>query len=285
MVERRGAGRLKARVYLAFGNLAKPSMRHHRTGRALARRAFDTALQAGDLTYAGFSCNNVLTQLLASGDPLAEVQREAEAGVAFARQARFGLVVDLITAQLGLVRTLRGQTPIFGSFNDAGFDEGRFERQLEEGPRLSMAACLYWIRKLQACVFAGDHAAAVAAATKAEGLLWLSPVIFERAEYHLYAALARAPLGKAAPAAERARHQSALAAHHRQLQDWAEHCPENFASHAALVGAEIARLDGRDFDAEQLYEQAIRSARANGLVHNEALASEIAALLLRGARP
>ena len=32
------------------------------------------------------SCNNILTQLLASGAPLAEVQREAEAGLDFARQ-------------------------------------------------------------------------------------------------------------------------------------------------------------------------------------------------------
>jgi len=42
------------------------------------------------------------------------------------------------------------------------------------------------------------------------------------------------------------------------------------------VGAEIARIEGREPDAERLYEQAIRSARANGFVHNEALAYEIA---------
>src|SRR5439155_5047779 len=41
--------------------------------------------------------------------------------------------------------------------------------------------------------------------------------------------------------------------------------------------AEIARIDGRSLDAEQLYEKAIRSARANGFVHNEALAYELAA--------
>src|SRR5262249_967282 len=46
---------------------------------------------------------------------------------------------------------------------------------------------------------------------------------------------------------------------------------------AALVGAEIARIEGREIDAERLYEQAIRSARANGFVHNEALANELAA--------
>jgi PAS domain S-box-containing protein len=44
-----------------------------------------------------------------------------------------------------------------------------------------------------------------------------------------------------------------------------------------LVGAEIARIDGRAFDAMNLYEQAILSAQANGFIHNEALAKELAA--------
>ncbi len=69
-------------------------------------------------------------------------------------------------------------------------------------------------------------------------------------------------------------HLEALASHHNQLETWAENCPENFANRAALVGAEIARLDGRDRDAMDLYEQAIRSARDNGFVHNEAIANE-----------
>src|ERR1700752_2423493 len=58
---------------------------------------------------------------------------------------------------------------------------------------------------------------------------------------------------------------------------WRENCPENCENRAALVGAEIARMEGRELDAERLYEQAIRSARANGFVHNEAVAYEAAA--------
>jgi transcriptional regulator with GAF, ATPase, and Fis domain len=58
-------------------------------------------------------------------------------------------------------------------------------------------------------------------------------------------------------------------------------CPENFENRAALVGAEIARIEGRLLDAEQLYEKAIRSAHGNAFVHNEALAYEIAARFYR----
>jgi GAF domain-containing protein len=76
---------------------------------------------------------------------------------------------------------------------------------------------------------------------------------------------------------ERRNHFEALAAHYRQLEVWAANCPENFENRTALVGAEIARLEGRELDAEHLYEKAIRSAHANGFVHNAALANELAA--------
>jgi PAS domain S-box-containing protein len=276
LVEQPGLDRFKARVYL-MSNLVNPWMRHVRTGRALVRRAFDTAQQAGDLTYAVFSQNNLLTNLLASGDPLADVQREAEAGLDFARQARFGIVVDFITTQLQLIRTLRGLTPAFGWLEDAGFSEGRFEQHLESDPSLVMAVCWYWIRALQARFFAGAYASALEAASKAQPLLWTSLGLFELPEYHLYAALTQAALCDEAAGPELARHLEALAAHHYQLQEWAENCPENFENRAALVGAEIARLEGRALDAMDLYEQAIRSARANAFIHNEALAHELAA--------
>jgi PAS domain S-box-containing protein len=70
-------------------------------------------------------------------------------------------------------------------------------------------------------------------------------------------------------------HLTSLLEHYKQLTLWAENCPENFENRAALVGAEIARIEGRALDAMDLYEQAIGSAHANGFIQNEALASEL----------
>ena len=172
---------------------------------------------------------------------------------------------------------LRGLTPKFGCFDDWQFNELRTEYHLSSNPALAMAACWYWTRKLQARYIAGDYAAAMDAASKAQQLLWTSTLHFEEAEYHFYGALAQAAYCDSALADERQQHLEALAAHHRQLQQWAANCPENFENRATLVGAEIARLEGRDREAMDLYEQAIRSAQANGFVHNEALANELAA--------
>lgn len=272
-----GMERLRARVYLAFSNLAKPSRRYFRNGHPIAQYAFEAAQQAGDLTYAVISRNNLVTQLLAAAASLSDAEREAEAGLKLARNAGFGLVESLITAQLRLIRTLRGLTSSFGCFNDDGFDERQFEEQLEADPGLGIAACTYWIRKLQARLLANDYAAAVAAGTRAERLLWMCPVIFERADYHFYTALALIGLWDMASPSERIQHRENLAAHERQLQAWARHCPENFASRATLVEAEIARLEYRELDAERLFEQAMRLARNYGLLHEEALANERAA--------
>ena len=52
--------------------------------------------------------------------------------------------------QLGLVRTLRGLTPTFGSLDDEQFDELRMERRFASQPDLAYAESWYCIRKLQA---------------------------------------------------------------------------------------------------------------------------------------
>jgi PAS domain S-box-containing protein len=274
LVEHRRLKRFQARTYLCFGQFVMPWTKHVRTCCDLLRRAFEAAERSGDRTFAAYSRNTLNTILLATGDPLAEVQGEAENSLEFAQNARFGIVIDVITAQLGLIRTLRGLTPKFGSFDDKGFDELLFERHLASDPRLAISECWYWIRKLQARFLSGDYPSAVNASLNAERLLWTSPSFFERAEYHFYAALSHAVSCNSASLDRQS--FEALAAHHRQLEVWAENCPENFETRTALVAAEIARIDGRELDAEQLYEQAIRSAHANGFVHNEALANELA---------
>ena len=276
LVERRGLKRFEARTYLGFGVFVVLWMKHVRACRDFLRRAFEAANRIGDLTYAAYACNNLNSNLLFAGEPLSDVQVEAEHGFAFARKARFGLVTDIIATQLALIRMLRGLTPTFGCLDDGEFNEFQIESHLADNPALRFAACLYWIRKLQAHYFAGDHATAIDAASKAQRLLGTSSSLFEEAEYYFYGALAEAAFCDSAPAGTRQQHLNALAAQYRQLQVWAQNCPENFEDRAALVGAEIARLQGRELDSQSLYEHAIRSAQANGFVHNEALANELA---------
>ncbi len=280
LAEHRGLTRLGGKAYLLFA-LVVPWTRPLREGIDQARRAFQMANEQGDPTFAAYACRTFSSDLFASGDPLDLVERESEQGLEFVRTVQFGLAADMIVPAHTLVRTLRGETAKFGSLDDGSFTERSFEARLTGRPAEAMPECFYWIRKLQARFFAGDYESAVDAAEKAERYYStatsLSVMLVERVEYHLYAALSRAACCEPLGSDSYAKHREALSAHERQLRAWAENCPQNFEDRAVLVGAEIARIERRLPEAMELYERAIRSARSNGFVQNEALSYELAA--------
>ena len=147
LVERRGLDRFRARVFLVFAVHVANWTQQLSTGRGLLRRSFEAAQQAGDLSYAAYSCTDLITNLLASGDPLDDVEREAMHGLEIVEKARFGLIIDVSVGQLRLIRTLRGQIPALPSIHRGELDEAGFEQSLEN-PRLAIAACFYWISKI-----------------------------------------------------------------------------------------------------------------------------------------
>jgi hypothetical protein len=71
--------------------------------------------------------------------------------------------------------------------------------------------------------------------------------------------------------------RSTLTAYEQKLRFWAENCRENFSSKHALVATEIAEIRGDKLSAEDLFEQAIESAKKNGFFHWEGMANEAAA--------
>ena len=278
LTEKRGLHRYQARTYMAFGNFVMPWTRHVRTGRDLVRRAFDIANKAGDLTFAAYSCNNLNTNLLAAGDALADAQSEAERGLEFAQKARFGLVID--------DHHHAAPTDPDASWPDADI---RIVRPMSSS--MNAASKTIWqVSGISLCPSAGTGFGSCRRAC------WPGTIArpsmrrrrrnrcsgrrhhFSRRRSMNSMAGSRGPDSvDSIPSEEQPQHRTALSVHHRQLEIWATHCPENFESRAALVGAEIARIDGRDVKAEQLYEQAIRSAHEQGFVQNEGLAYELAA--------
>ena len=90
LVEKRNLTRYQARTYISFGTLT-PWAKHAAEGRELIRRAFDVAYRTGDLTFSAYSWHDLITNYLVVGDPLSEVQSEAEKGLDFVKKAGFGL--------------------------------------------------------------------------------------------------------------------------------------------------------------------------------------------------
>ena len=284
LVERPGLERFRARVYLGFGVHIANWTQPVDVARSYFQRAFNAAQESGDVSFAAFSCVDTITNLLASGASLTDVEREAERQREIAKELRFDAIRRSIAQQLAVVRILQGQVSTEVPFGEAalaadhheklGSGEGADDEAPEKGHRSLYA--IGAIRELQARTFMQDYAAGLAAVER-DPPLWTVPTQFERADYQFFEGICHAALSDTCPDSERAHHIEVLTAHHRQMLRWAESCPSTFESRAALLGAEIARLEARELDAERAYELAIRSAREQGLVQIEALAYECAA--------
>ncbi len=61
------------------------------------------------------------------------------------------------------------------------------------------------------------------------------------------------------------------------MKIWVSHCPANFQNKYDLVEAELARILGQNWQAEELYEKAIQGAKKSEFIHEEAIAYERAA--------
>lgn len=282
LVDQRAARRFQAATYMTFGHMIWPWTRHVRASRDLLRRALDVATQLGDRTFVAYCCNNLVTSLFAAGDPLSEVQRQAEESLRLTQATQFGQIVDIIMSQLELIRNLRGLTCRFGFLDDEQFDELQFAQHLADWPDLVSAKCFHWIRVLQARFFADDIEAALSLCETIERLLWTLPAEIAKVDYCFFAALAHARSFDVATAEQRPAHFAELTRQSERLDRWAENCPANFASQAALTRAEIARIEDRPLEAMHLYEEAIQTARANGFVQHEAVANEVASRFYLG---
>src|SRR5262249_33520802 len=104
LVERQGFGRFRGAVCLAFGNCIIPWARHLRTATEVLRQAFEAATAAGDSRTALYACDNLVPNLLATGRPLVEVEREAALCLALGRRDRVGLVAEVTATQLASIR-------------------------------------------------------------------------------------------------------------------------------------------------------------------------------------
>ncbi|MDI1432507.1 trifunctional serine/threonine-protein kinase/ATP-binding protein/sensor histidine kinase [Polyangium sorediatum] len=276
LVERHRLDQYRALVRHGMGAMIGPWSQPFDVCVRYERHALAEAQRIGE-PIVGSGWFQIVSNYLASGRPLADAEAEAEVAIQTAAKLNVLPCVALATDQLRLIRTLRRAGSAFPDMSDASRDEAAFERDLETNPGMPLVTCWYWIRKLTVRFFARDLRTALHAANAARALIWSSASNVDVEEHHFYAALVHAGLCDGAlPEATHA-HRESLAEYKRQFDIWATHCPENFGAKAILLAAETARIEGRGFDAESLYEKAVRMAQEQGLIHVEAIASEHAA--------
>jgi predicted ATPase/signal transduction histidine kinase len=275
LVEKHGFIAIRAKVYVVFAVVAGWTQP---IGTAIyfAQAGFRAAREGGDPAFGCYGMSISIMYFHLRNDPLDMVWRESEMAMDFAHKARYDDGAAMFVSQQRFIAAMQGRTTSLSTFSDGQFDEATFEARLTRC-RNPTVICWYWILKLKARFLSGDFAQALEAAGEAKQLLWAAIGRIEMQEYIYYTALTVAALYETASADEQREWRDLLRAHREQLREWAENYPPTFGDKHALVLAEIARIEKRDADALQLYEQAIHSARENGFIQYEGLARELAA--------
>ncbi|WP_437911823.1 AAA family ATPase [Sorangium sp. So ce302] len=282
---------VKSLVFTIFGQQVVFWTRHYRETYPYTRAGFSAAVESGDMRMACFNCVWAPLFPLLAGEPLEDVLHEVEERSRFVRKAGYAFVYGVLASAHAVIQTLRGRPVRFSTLDGSELDPPAFEARLDEGD-MRGARGLHYSMKARTLFVLGSYGEALTAATRV-----IVDHPFRREPYALIAenfyvhALALAALADGGapepPKPHEARRSPAqelpegLLDSERQLGAWAASCPENFLHKHALVRAEIARLRGHEPEAIRLYEQAISSARENGFVQHEAIASELAARFYR----
>lgn len=262
---------------------------HHLTGLAAAwteplpvaldwlRSAFRRGAEAGDLYYSCFAAAVIVLHVFHSGKPLDEVDRECREALSFARGTGFQAGANLTVATERAVASLRGKTRGLSVYDDVAFDSAAFEADLAASQN-SVVSWWYWTRKLMVHVLAGEYSTALEAGRKVVAQSSIRNMQIEQMDYHYFMGLALAALIDTASDEIREIHLRELKDHHARLKDWAKEAGSpTFDDKHTLLEAEIARIEGKILDAQELYESSIELARSNSFLSSEAVANESAA--------
>ena len=246
-----------------------------------SRAGYEAGIETGDFTYGGYSGFHESWHALFNAMPLDQYVDEYSVKLQFLSGYKYQSIGDAHQLMLQWGRCLRGDTEGPCSLDGNGFTEADYRQAYEETP---FFIAFYYVAKLNIAYLMQDYPAAMRYAELAEkvifgvrGMIWDALLCFNHA-LTMTAVFDTLDRNAQALAAEK------LDTLKEKMSVWADNAPQNFRHQHSLIKAEMARIQGNHGEAHKEYERSIESARENGFVNIEALASELAgrAFLQRG---
>lgn len=263
---------------------------HLRDLLAIAQAGYTAGLEQGSLISAGYSCILYCIKGFNCGQPLVTLEPEVRGYATMMRRLHqtSGENYCLIVWQsiLNLLDTSEEPTIFAGE----AIVETEFLPRILAASEPGLLFQFYLYKAILAFWFADIPAAQrhIRAAhsyfTAAVGLVNESTFYFYDSLIALTALTQPAPIGEGllpSPAEQGSGDEGIVqrvTANQAQLQhNWADHAPMNYQHKVDLVKAELARVQGKPYEAGELYDRAIAGAQAHGYLQEAALAHELAA--------
>ncbi len=251
-------------------NYGLPWVRPLREGEAISRYSIQAGLNSGELQHGSYAVQ-LIYNLFFQGKSLPALTEDLPPLHHFSRQTRNQLAIEMVISVEMIVRNLRGLTADPFNFDLETLSEADYIAQVLRHNSL-IDLSVYQIMKAQVLYLYGSYTDALL--NTDEGKKNAATGTHSVAELNFTQSLCLTALSRDADAEARQVYLERIAVNQQQMKTWAESCPANYRHKYLLVEAELAWLEDRRWAAIDLYEEAIREARQNEFVQNEAIACE-----------
>ncbi|MEJ2692406.1 MAG: histidine kinase dimerization/phospho-acceptor domain-containing protein, partial [Candidatus Thiodiazotropha sp.] len=267
-----GARSLRCRLLNIYGCTIQPWTEHLRDTLPTLQEAIDSGAESGDFTSGSYAAFNTCTAAFFMGEPLDRLAQRLRDNLNVIAGMRQSYIWNWVAFHLVAIQRLRGTTDRpseLGAFDEADWLASAKEAKDQCG------LAYYFLGKLIADFLIGER-------TPGEALSHLAQVKANQAGFqaafavpvfYFYASLA---LLKYNPD-NNLSGLDEIRENLSKLEGVARLAPMNFQHKCDLIRAEIARVEGKQWQAAGFYEKAIIKARNNGYLMEEALACEVAA--------
>ena len=240
------------------------------------RRAQEAGMEYGDFMYASHAAGHLPVACYERGDALESVEAEIHKSTAILNRTQEKVARGFLEVMRQTVACLRGRTHGRSTLCDDAFGDVAWLEAAKSKGELS-AIFLYHLHKLEISFLYGEIESALAAARCAEETASSVLGVYWQLDLYFWASLAMAARYPAVDRPEQERLYAAISEYQTRIVALAAYCPANEAHRHTLIAAELARLQGDNTRAAELYDQAIDLAHQHGFQQHEALANELCA--------
>lgn len=251
-----------------------------RSNLPLLMEAYQVGLEVGDVEYAAYSLCVYFSQSYLSGKNLGDLQREMIPNRRVFRklqQRSMTNLYDLICQYIENLTTANNTGSNNTGSNHVCNLVGRFfdaNAAAQEDRQLQVYISLY---KVHLAILFHRYPLALEQLAIVEAGMDIINGTFSQYNFYFYDALARLAQYNDLTEVEKRATLSKVKTNCKHLSKLAKTAPMNCKHKLLLVEAERFRVLKKPIQAAKLYDQAIAEAKANGFMHDEALANELAA--------
>jgi PAS domain S-box-containing protein len=239
--------------------------------------SYSSGLETGDLEHAGYSAHRYCYHLYFSGSTeLSRVELEMQTYGNAIDKINQDSILQLHQIYHQLVLNLLGMTENPCCLIGTACDEAKM-LPIHTANNYRIACYYFYLNKLMLCYLFGEYKQAIEHSVGAEQYLDAGVASILVPVFYKYDSLSKLAVYADVNISEQQQILKNITENQQKMQKWADSAPMNYLHKFYLVEAERHRVLGEKVEAMEMYDRAIKLARKNEYINEEALSNELAA--------